>query len=360
MARLKQSAFARFVKDNGDLFAFVKAGDLVKGTIIDRNPREVVIDLGKFGTGIVYRGELAHARELVHDLKPGDEIQAKVVEVDNDDGLIELSLAAAQRQQSWSEIEDLFGKEETFPVKPLSANKGGLLVDVKGIKAFLPASQLAPEHYPTVEDNDKMKIQDKLNELVGTELSVKIIDCNPRSDKLILSERAVQETNSQELIKDYAVGQVVDGIVSGIADFGVFIKFADNPDVEGLIHISELSYAPVSNPKDLVGVGDTLQAKIIDIRGGRISLSLKALQENPWEHVTERYHKGDAVTGTVYELTPFGALITLDKTYQGQVHITDFGGVNEMKQRLTKGEAYQFVIKDVKPDDERITLSLKS
>ncbi len=360
MARVKQSAFANFVKNNGDMFAFVKSGDLVKGTIIDKNPREIVVNLGKFGTGIVYRGELSHARELVHNLKLGDEIQAKVVEVDNDDGFVELSLAAAQRDEAWSQVEELYGKEETLTVKPLSANKGGLLVEINGIKAFLPASQLSPEHYPDVPDNDKTKIQDKLNELIGIELTVKIIDCNPRSDKLILSERAAQEVNSQELIKNYTVGQIIDGVVSGIADFGAFVKFADNPEVEGMIHVSELSYTPVANPKGLMSVGDALKTKIIDIRNGRISLSLKALQENPWKHVTERYAEGDNVKGRVFELTPFGAVIQLDDVYQGHVHVTDFGGVEEMKKHLAKGEEYAFVVKSVKPDDERITLTLAS
>ncbi|OGG37475.1 hypothetical protein A2110_02655 [Candidatus Jorgensenbacteria bacterium GWA1_54_12] len=359
MVRVKQNAFTNFIKDHGDLFTFVKAGDLVAGRVIAKNPRTIIVDLGTYGTGVIYRGELMHARDVARKAEVGTDIQAKVVEVDNEDGFVELSLAAAARQQSWLKLEELFGKEEVFAVAPSAANKGGLVADVEGVKAFLPASQLSPEHYPRVEDSDKGKIEAKLAELIGKELKVKIIDCNPRTEKLIISERAAAEANTAELVKAYSAGQVIEGIVSGIADFGVFVKFTDNPEVEGLIHVSELAYRTVTNPKEIVNLNDAVRAQIIDIKDGKVSLSLKVLAENPWKDAASAYAVGSEVQGEVYALTPFGAIINIGGL-QGQAHVTDFGGVDEMKKRLEKGKRYTFVVKDIKPDEERITLTLKA
>ena len=267
------SLFIQFIKENPDLVTFIKLGDLVEGIIIEKSPREVVVDLGKFGTGIVYRGELMNSRDTIKNAQVGDTIQAKVLEVDNHEGFVELSLSDAERQKSWLELEELQGKEELFTVTPTTANKGGLVAEVKGIKAFLPASQLSSEHYPDVENNDKQKIEEELNKLIGQELRVKILDMNPHINKLIISERAALEIDTRELIKEYEVGQTVKGIVSGVADFGVFIKFVDNPNIEGLIHISELDYRTIENPKEVVTIDDIVQAKIIDIKEGKISLS---------------------------------------------------------------------------------------
>jgi len=360
MVRTNKRAFANFIKSHSDLFTFVKAGDIVQGEVIDKSPREIVVDLGRNGTGVIYRGELMHAREAAKNAKVGETIRAKVIEVDNDEGVIELSLSEARRQESWLELEERCGKEEVFSVKPVSANKGGLVADICGIKAFLPASQLSEINYPQVENSDKNKIQEKLNELIGKEIKVKIIDCNPRTEKLIISERAASEKSAKELSGQYKIGQSIEGIVSGVADFGVFVKFADNPEIEGLIHVSELAHREVANPKEFVNLNDTIRAKITDIKDGKISLSLKALQENPWERVESIYSTGDEVKGEVYEINPFGAIVNLDKIYQGQVHVTDFGSVEEMKKHLKRGQIYTFKIKDIRPQDERITLSLIS
>lgn len=352
------SLFIQFIKANPDLVTFIKIGDLVEGIIIEKSPREVVVDLGKFGTGIVYRGELINSRDTIKNAQVGDTIQAKVLEVDNHEGFVELSLSDAERQKSWLELEELQGKEELFTVTPTTANKGGLVVEVKGIKAFLPASQLSSEHYPDVEDNDKQKIEEELNKLIGQELRVKILDMNPHINKLIISERAALELDTRELIKEYEVGQTVKGIVSGVADFGVFIKFVDNPNIEGLIHISELDYRTIENPKEVVTIDDIVQAKIIDIKEGKVSLSLKALKPNPWESVMDTYQEGKQVEGTVYNINPVGAIINLDEIFQGQVHVTDFGSVEELKKQLSIGEKRTFTIKEIKPDERRILLSL--
>ncbi len=355
----RNSLFAQFIKSNPELFAFIKPGDLIEGILLEKSPREVIVDLGKYGTGIVYRGEFLNARDAIKKLQVGQSIQAKVLEVDNNEGLIELSLSEAEKQKSWLELEEFYEKEEVIIVRPLSANKGGLVAEVRGIKAFLPASQLSTEHYPNIEDNDRYKIEAELNKLIDKELHVKILDFNPRTNKLIISERAALELNAKELAKGYEVDQVVEGIVSGVADFGAFIKFTDNPNVEGLIHVSELDYRTIENPKEVINVDDVVEAKIIDIKDGKISLSLKALKQDPWKDVIKHYKENQEVKGSVYNFNPFGAIINLDKAIQGHIHITDFGGVEEMKKQLALGESYTFIIKGIKLEEQRIILSLK-
>ena len=261
--------------------------------------------------------------------------------------------------QDLAEIQELQEKEEIIIIKPKGANKGGLVVEINGVQAFLPASQLASEHYPKISGDDKSEIVQSLQELIGVAISVKIIDANPRTNKCILSERAATEISIKELAKNYTVGQVIEGVVSGVADFGAFIKFTDNPEVEGLIHISELDYKVIENPKEVIKVDDVVKAKIIDIKEGKISLSLKALKADPWENADKIYKEGQTVTGKVYAIQPFGAIVSLDQMIQGQIHVSQFGGVPEMKQVLGVGKEYAFVIESVKPQEKRILLKLK-
>jgi small subunit ribosomal protein S1 len=197
---------------------------------------------------------------------------------------------------------------------------------------------------------------EELQKLVGEELEVKIIDVNPRTNKLIVSEKAATQISVKELAKNYEVGQIIKGVVSGVADFGAFVKFADNPEIEGLIHISELSHQMIENPKEVVSVDDTIEAKITEIKDGKISLSLKALQADPWDKVADKYKEGETVTGEVYAHHPYGAVVNLGDGIQGQVHVSEFGGVPEMKRELPIGEKYDFKIESVKPEEKRISL----
>lgn len=347
------------IKSDPRLFAFVKAGDLVEGKLLRKGTNTVFVDLGKFGTGVVYHSEILNARELLRTMKVGSVVQAKVLNIDNDEGYVELSLAEAGRQKAWGEINELREKDEPIPMKVTGCNKGGLTAEIRGLQAFLPVSQLSSEHYPKVAFEEKDKISDELQKFVGTELSVKIIDANPRSNKLIVSEREAVEVSSRELVKNYSVGQIVEGIVSGVADFGVFVKFIDNPSVEGLIHVSELDWRMVENPKEIVKVDDVLKIKIIEIKDGKISLSLKALKEDPWSAIDAAFKEGETVQGTVYGIHPFGAIINLGDTFQGQLRVTDFGSVEEMKRQLGAAKEHAFVIESIKPEERRIVLKLK-
>ncbi|MEK7195087.1 MAG: S1 RNA-binding domain-containing protein, partial [Patescibacteria group bacterium] len=225
--------------------------------------------------------------------------------------------------------------------------------------SFLPVSQLSVEHYPRVGEGDRQGIMEEIKKFIGQELDVKVIDVNPRNNKIIVSEREVLSSNLKEALGKYEVGQIIDGIVSGIANFGIFVRFADNPDIEGMVHISELDHRMIENPKEIAKVNDEIKAKIIDIKEGRVFLSMKALKPNPWERVSELFKEGDEVDGSVYKLNPFGGVINLSDGLQGLIHVSAFGGQEEMKAALKPGESYKFVIESIKPEEKRIILKLK-
>jgi small subunit ribosomal protein S1 len=337
-----------------------KEGNVVEVTLIKKMPRKAYFDMGRFGTGIVYGVEIANAKEAIRGMKPGDKMHAKIVVLDGEEGRIELSLSEAGRQKVWAQAKDLAETGEVVKAKIVAANAGGLMAVVADdIKAFLPVSQLSLEHYPKVPDSDRLKITEELKKFVGQELNLKIIDVNQRTNKIIVSEREVLSANVKELLGAYTVGQDVNCIVSGVADFGVFVRFADNPDIEGMIHISELDYKLIDNPKELVKVNDGLKARIIDIKEGRVFLSLKALKEDPWAKIGDRFVPGATVEGRVYKFNPFGAVIALDGDFQGLVHISEFGGQEEMKKAISVGQSYPFIIDSVKPEEKRITLKFK-
>jgi len=307
--------------------------------------------------GAVYKHDLQNARRLTKSLSVGDTICGKVVESENEDGYVELSVAEAGRQKAWAEALELQGREEVVRFTIRACNKGGLTGELYGLTAFLPLSQLSAEHYTQTVGADKTRVMQALQKLIGEECMVKIIEVNQKANKFIVSEKAAHELGVRELVKNYTVGQVVEGVVIGIADFGAFIRFTDNPGLEGLIHISELDHR-LLDAKDMVAIDDVVKAQITEIKDGKILLSRKALQEDPWVKTEEWYRVGDRVMGTVYRFHSFGALINLDHDLQGQVHVSDFGGGEEMKQKLAQGKAYPFAVQSVSPADRRIILKL--
>ncbi len=346
------------LKLNPSLMTFLKEGDLVEVVLMERAGRAAYFEIPKIGTGIVYGVEWLNAKDALKGLAVGDKINAKVLLVENENGLVELSLTEAGKQRAWQEIKEIKDRGEPIKAKVVGANTGGLIAEVSGLQAFLPASQLSNEHYPQGADGNRNKILEELKKFVGEELTIKIISVNPRTNKLIVSEREVVTENIKELLTKYSVDGVVSGIVSGVANFGAFIRFADDPEIEGLIHISELSHNIVEHPKEVIKVGDMIQARITEIKDGRVSLSLKALQPNPWDTVTERFKEGSIVKGVVHRLNPFGAFVKLDDETVGLIHVSEFGSVEELKKNLEPGRTYEFLIDSIKPADKRIVLKL--
>ena len=342
-----------------NLVKVLKQGDLIEAVFMEKTPRAAYFDLGAYGTGVVFGVELKNSQDILKNLEKGGMVSGKVVELDNEQGYIELSLAGAEKQKTWQVLKDYMERGEIISVKVSGANSGGLLAKFEDVGGFIPSSQLMADHAPKVEDGDRTKLLEALQKFVGQDFKVKVIDINPRNNKLILSERETVEENVKELLVKYKVGDVIDGIISGVADFGAFFRFADNPKIEGLIHISELEHRLIQSPKEVVKLNDAVKAKIIEIKDGRVSLSLKAMKEDPWLKAEEYYKAGQEVSGMVAHLHPFGAFINLDHSLQGLVHVSEFGGVEEMKKKLEAGTMINFVVEAVKPQEKRIILKIK-
>lgn len=332
------------------------AGDLIEGTIIALARGRMYVDLPPFGTGVIYGREYLNAADVLRKANPGDTITAKVVDPSGVDGYIELSLKEARQAAIWGEAEQAIAAQTVYNLTVEEANKGGLILTWQGIKGFLPASQLAKEHYPRVPEGDKEKILGELEKLVNVTLPVRIITADPKEAKLIFSERTgAEDEEKTSLIDKYQVGDEVMGEVTGAVDFGVFVKLEQG--LEGLVHISELDWGLVEDPRSLFKVGDKVKVKVIEIKEGKVSLSIKALKENPWKSASDRYKKGMEVHGVVIKYNKHGALASVEEGVAGLVHISEFASPSELKEKLELGKTYSFTIKVFEPKEQRMTLS---
>jgi len=330
-----------------------KVGDIVEGEVLGINKNSLFVDLKNFKTGVVLAKELKKNPKFFKNIKIGDKIDVKILDLENEDGYIEVSLEEAGLEQGWKKLEKIMKNGEVIKAKVLKANKGGLILEVGGLQAFMPVSQLSTEKYPRVENGNTQKILQALQKLVSKELQVKIIDLDPKEEKIIVSEKATKEKELQETLKKYKVGDVIEGTVTGIVDFGAFVKFNG---LEGLIHISELAYQLIENPNEILKVGEKIKAKIIEIDEDKISLSMKALKKNPWDKVRDKYKTGQIVKGKITKFNPFGAFVQLDRHIHGLAHISEFGTEKKMKEMLEIGKKYDFKILSIKPKEYRMAL----
>ena len=346
-----------------------RVGEIIEGKIVGKGRSSIFLDLGPIGTGIIYGKEFQDSKEQLKKLKIGDKVFSKIVDFDGEGGFIELSVSRASKQLSFEALEEKKEKGELVKVKILAANKGGLVTEISGIDAFLPVSQLANEHYPKVEGGDKLKILRELQKFINQELEVKILDLFPKKGQIILSEKAKDLDKMKEALKNYKVGDSVEGEITGITDFGAFIKFPSSPSVsdgdsgdkkeelEGLIHISELDWKIIEDPSEIVKPGDKVKVKIVDISDGKASLSLKAFKKDPWEGIEKKYKKNDFVSGKVVKLNPFGAFIQIGKEIQALCHISEFGG-EKMEEVLETDKEYKFQILSINEKEHRMNLKL--
>lgn len=343
-------------------------GDVIPGTVMFVASSYALIDLGPMGTGIVLGKEMRDGLGPEGKLKVGTTVTATLMNYENEDGYIELSIREASYEKSWEDIEHKLTNREVIGTKVMEANKGGLMVEINGIVGFLPVSQLASEHYPRVEDGDKNKILDLLKKLIGQEIQVRILDADRESEKLIVSEKAAQSEKERELINLLKVGDIVTGEVSGVVDFGAFVKFAPpvredgkkpSEKLEGLVHISELAWQLIDDPREIIKTGDAVEAKIIGIEETRISLSMKALKKDPWDEVLEKYKIGDVVSGKVDKINHFGAFVYLDKDIHGLAHVSEFQDVypgKKIEEVFKEGETYSWNILSIEPKSHRMGL----
>lgn len=328
-------------------------GETIDGKVLSVKKHEILVDLGSRGVGLVPRREVSFSKTL----KEGDEVTASVVDTELDSGYVLLSLRKAVKDRGWDEIVVKMDNGDIVDVSPFDANRGGLLVEYEGIRGFLPVSQLSAEHYPRVGSSDKDEILQRLNSLIGQSIKVRILDADKKTNKLIFSEKEAVKDGLAERLEELKVGDTVKGVVTGVVDYGVFVNV---DGIEGLIHISEISWERVNNPNDYVKVGQAIDAKIISIDKDRLSLSMKQLTEDPWLSEVSGFKSGDKVEGTVTRITPFGAFVQISPAVEALVHVSELGegsGVDP-ENIFTLNERKNFKVLDIDKDNRKISLSL--
>lgn len=347
---------------------FPEIGEVIEGVVLEIGTNSIYLNIEPFGTGVVLGREIKDGMGS-GKLKVGSVVTATITDLENEDGYIELSIREASYEKAWEDLESKKDTQEKVLVKVLSANKGGLLVEINGISGFLPVSQLSSKNYPRVEDGDKNKILTLLKKLVNQELEVRILDSNRENEKLIVSEKAAQKEKDREVISGLQIGDVIEGEISGVVDFGAFVKFfAPNVDtaklteedkLEGLVHISELAWQLIENPRDIIKVGQKVQAKIIGIDNDKISLSIRALEKDPWSVLT--FKANDEVTGTVNKINHFGAFVYLNNDIHGLAHISEMSEMypgKNVDDLIKAGQEYTWKILSIEPKEHRMGLVL--
>jgi len=334
-------------------------GSLVSGRVVSVSKNRLVVDLDGVAVGIVKGRETHDSAGTINDLKEGDEVKTVIIEEEDDDGMVVLSLKKASQATTWTRFETAYKDGEVIEVAISEANKGGLLIDVDGIKGFIPVSQLAPAHYPRVENANASEILNRLQRLVGIKLFVKIINLDASTGKVILSEKAALLDQAKASLGKLNPGDRVMGRVSGVVKFGIFVTFNG---LEGLVHISEIAWGHVSNPHQYAKVGNEVEVEIIGIEGEKLSLSMKRLIPDPWSVIEEKYPINTKVKGVINRFSPFGAFVQLENDINGLIHLSEISDqkVDDPSAFLDVGQEVEAVVINIDRNEHRIGLSLKA
>ncbi|TSC90912.1 MAG: 30S ribosomal protein S1 [Parcubacteria group bacterium Licking1014_17] len=354
-------------------YGLPKPGQILEGAVISSNKNMVLVDLGMFGIGVVYPGEFYDNPDLQKSIKKGQNVSAILLEVENADGYRELSLKRAQVMTAWEYIRGKKESGEIITTKVININKGGLIVEISGIQGFLPLSQLAPNHYPKVGSGNTSLIVQALQKFRGQDFQIRIIDYSETDNKLIVSEKAAFDDKLKEKIAKLKVGDTVSGTITDVTDFGAFVAInipgepatEANPEtpatdrLEGLIHISEIDWKIVENPRDFLAAGQEVQAKITNIEGTKVSLSLKALKADPWANAENTTPVGTKTEGEVVKVTNYGLLVSLPNNILGLIPAAE---LNQRKPEETPklGQKVPVAIISIDPADHKMLLTLLS
>jgi len=355
---VNDNAFEELLEQSFDLQS-LERGKTIKGRIVSISSDGLLVDVRSKYEGVVKPKDLDRVNpEYKDSLKVGDEIPVYVLHMEDDDGYVVLSLNKAVVEHDWDRAKQLFNADKGFEGEIISTNKGGLIVNFGSVRGFVPGSQL---------DVANLSNSDKANQwsnMVGKKMYVKIIEVDRRRNRLILSERIASEEKrkmkKENLLTELQEGDILTGTISSLADFGAFI---DLGGVEGLIHLSELSWTQVAHPKDVVKVGEEIDVYVlnIDYQRQRIGLSLKRLQPEPWSQALDHYQPGQVVTGTITKLTNFGAFARVENVLEGLIHISELSDkqIGHPKEVIKEGQDVQLRIISIEPDKKRMGLSLK-
>lgn len=338
----------------------IERGDIIKGIILAVDQHGLIVDVSWKHDGIVTRNDIERMGMEISEFEVGSEIDIAVVRLMDNDGNLVLSASQAKQNEDWIRAEVIKEADETFSGEVSAANKGGIIVPFGNLRGFIPASHVV-DMPRGLNDDDRIKY---LNNTVGTEITLKVIEVNRKRRRLVFSQRLAERENRQarkeELLEKLEEGNVREGVVSGLCDFGAFV---DLGGADGLIHISELAWHRVSHPEEVVAVGQKVDVYILhlDESGKRIGLSLKRLQKNPWEQVEENYHIGQLVEGTVSRVEPFGAFISMDPGIEALLHVSQMSDEDNVDTRSVcyEGERIMTRIISIEANKQRLGLSLK-
>jgi small subunit ribosomal protein S1 len=341
-----------------DTIKIPQVGEIVKGVVVAASKSEVKLDVDGVMMGIIRGPELYNEVEEFSSLKPGDEIEAAVIDADNENGELELSFRLVGQEKAWKKLRQALKEKTTVKVKIMDANKGGLLSRYCQIDGFLPVSQLAPENYPRISGGDKSKILEKLKSFVGQEFEVTVITLSEEDNKIIFSEKDVWNKKQKPALDKYRIGLEVDGKITAITNFGVFVTFGEN--IEGLIHISELAWQRIDSPSEMYKVGDRIKAEIISIDGAKVFLSAKKLLKDPWLEASAKYQVGQIVSGIILKVNPFGLFVKLDEEIHGLAHVSqlNLGGKEKITELYQPEEVRNFEVVSISPNEHRLGLKL--
>jgi small subunit ribosomal protein S1 len=330
-----------------------KLGDSLEGVVVSVLKNEVWVDLGQGMCGSISRRELGS-----QEIEVGQTVTVSILEAENDKGNAVLSMRRVSKEKGWDELSRLAEQKDVLEVIAYDANRGGLLIELEGVRGFMPVSQLSPEHYPRVASADKDEILNKLNALIGKPLSVKILDVNKADNKLIFSEKEALKDNLAAKFDKIKIGDEVEATITGVIDFGAFVNV---DGIEGLVHISEISWERVDDPRKYLKVGEKVKAKIIGIDKERLSLSIKQTTPDPWIEEVKKMKKGDSVEGRITRITPFGAFVQISPSVEALVHVTEMSDDKKTDPEtvFNINETKSFKVLEIDPDNRKISLSLK-
>ncbi|MEI7562731.1 MAG: S1 RNA-binding domain-containing protein [bacterium] len=340
----------------------IREGQKVKGIVLKRIENGVLVDCadGAF-TGVILSKEVKELERSGYDLEAGREIELEIVNTNirHEDGHYIVSITKLLQYDIWKSIIKKFEADDIITVCPTEANLGGLLVDMHGIKGFVPLSQLAPIHYPRVEDGDQEIIFEKLLELIGKELRVRIINIDEEEKRIVLSEREALKEEREAILADLEVGKIYEGVVSGLSSYGLFVTIGGT--VEGLVHISEITYGHVNNIEKLGRIGDKMKVKVIGLENGKISLSSKKLKEDPRSALPREYKVGDFIEGEVIRFVPYGVFVRVFDDINGLVHLSELSqkSINNPNEVVKLGQTVKTKIILLDPKNRKIGLSMK-
>lgn len=336
-----------------------KPGELIEGTVVFRGKNKLLVDIQGVATGIISGRELRDSFNTFKDLQLGTPVSALVLEEESEEGLVVLSLRMASQRKAWDKFHKMIEQETTMKFTAQEANKGGLIANIDGIRAFLPVSQLAPANYPRVNNADSVEIISRLQKFIGHTFTVKIVTMDQEAGKIVVSERDAMAEERSKALEHLKIGDVKDGVVSGLVKFGLFVTF---DGLEGLVHISEIAWGHVKNPAEYAELGDRVKVKVIGLDGDKLSLSIKQLTQDPWEEVAQRYPVGKKVTGSVVRFADYGAFLKLEKDINGLVHLSELAHhkVTDPAEVLTIGQKIDAQVINIDIDERRIGLSIKA